>query len=223
MRVVSLGDFSRELCGGTHLRASGEIGIFKITGESSISSGIRRIEALAGEAAVRHLEKDLAVFHQVLGHFGQKADGLLAFLQNLEARARENEKQVKKAPPARPVDIEDVIKDAQQINGVPAVIAALPGADRDALSLMADEIKNRIRGIAILYANNEERSHVVASVFKDLTGKFNANILIKKIAPMINGKGGGRSDFAQAGGEPIADTSGFREKIAGALREGNES
>jgi len=223
VRVVSLGDFSRELCGGTHLRASGEIGIFKITGESSISSGIRRIEALAGEAAVRHLEKDLAVFHQVLGHFGQKADGLLAFLQNLEARARENEKQVKKAPPARPVDIEDVIKDAQQINGVPAVIAALPGADRDALSLMADEIKNRIRGVAILYANNEERSHVVASVFKDLTGKFNANILIKKIAPMINGKGGGRSDFAQAGGEPIADTSGFREKIAGALREGNES
>jgi alanyl-tRNA synthetase len=223
VRVVSLGDFSSELCGGTHLRASGEIGIFKISGESSISSGIRRIEALAGEAALLHLDKNLAVFHQVLGHFSQKADGLLAFLKNLEARARENEKQLKKAPPAQPAGIDGIIKDALQIDGVAAVIAMLPGADREALSSMADEIKNRIRGVAILFANNEERSHVVVSVFKDLTGKFNANIIIKKVAPMINGKGGGRSDFAQAGGEPIADTAGLREKIGSALREGNET
>jgi alanyl-tRNA synthetase len=223
VRVVSMGDFSRELCGGTHLRSSGEIGIFKITGESSISSGIRRIEALAGEAAYLFLEKNLAVFHQVLGHFGQKAAGLLAFLKNLETRAKDNEKQLKKAPTAQPADIEAIIKDALQIDGVAAVIAPIPGADREALSSLADEIKNRIRGIAILFANNDERSHVVASVFKDLTGKFNANIIIKKVAPLIKGKGGGRSDFAQAGGEPIADTAWLRERIHRSLREGNEA
>jgi len=223
VRVVSMGDFSSELCGGTHLRASGEIGIFKISAESSISSGIRRIEALAGEAATLHLERELAILHKVLGHFSQKAEGLLAFLKTLEARARENEKQLKKMPAASQAGIEDILKDALQIDGVAFVIAPLPGADREALSSMADEIKNRIRGVAILYASNEERSHVVASVFKDLTVKFNANIMIKKVAPLINGKGGGRNDFAQAGGEPIADAAGLREKISRALREGNET
>ena len=104
------------------------------------------------------------------------------------------------------------------------MIAPLPGADREALSDLADEIKNRIRGIAVLYRQSTTASPmIVASVFKDLTGKFNANIIIKKVAPMINGKGGGRSDFAQAGGEPIADLEGLREKIGRALRESNET
>ncbi len=227
VRVVSMGDFSRELCGGTHLQASGEIGVFKITAESSISSGIRRIEAVAGETAFLYLERQLDAFQQVLSHFGQKADGLLPFLKNLEARARENEKQVKQGPPAGQAadkaDLEGLIKDSRQIGGVPVVIASLPGFDRDALSGLADEIKNRTRGVAVLFTSGDGRSLVVASVFKDLTVKFNANIIIKKVAPMINGKGGGRSDFAQAGGEPIADPEGLKERIGRALQEGHEA
>ena len=223
VRVISLGDFSRELCGGTHLRASGEIGIFTITGESSISSGIRRIEALAGEVAATYLERNLSVFNEVLVHFGQKAEGILAFLKNLEARAREREKQMKKAPAAPKADVDGLVKDALPIDSILAVIAPLPGADRETLSSLADEVKNRIRGVAILYANLDGRSHVVASVFKDLTGKFNANIIIKKVANMISGKGGGRSDFAQAGGEPIVDLEGLRDRIHRILREHDEA
>jgi alanyl-tRNA synthetase len=223
VHVVSMGDFSRELCGGTHLDSSGEIGVFTILGESSISSGIRRIEALAGEAAYVHLRKSLAVFHKLLGHFGQKADGILAFLKNLETRSKAAEKHAKKGGKDEKTDIDALIQDAMRIDGVPAVVAALPGANRETLSSLADEIKNRMRGVAILYANGDGRSHVVASVFKDLTGKFNANIIVKKVAPMINGKGGGRSDFAQAGGEPIADLEGLREKIQRILREGHEA
>ena len=227
VRVVSMGGFSKELCGGVHLDSSGEIGVFTIIGESSISSGIRRIEALAGEAALLHLQRSLAVFHQLLGHFGQKADGIVPFLKSLEARARAAERHPKTGDKDEKADIEALIQEALPIGGTPAVVAALPGAGRETLSSLADEIKNRIRGVAILFANSEAdgdgRSHVVASVFKDLTGKFNANIIVKKVAPMINGKGGGRSDFAQAGGEPIADPEGLREKILRALREGHET
>ena len=226
VRVVSMGDFSRELCGGTHLQASGEIGVFKITSESSISSGVRRIEALAGETAFLYVEKKLAAFQRILDHFGQKADAVLPFLKNLEIRARESEKQLKKGAPeaaAARIDAEALIRGARQIGGTPVVIASLPVADRDVLSGLADEIKSRTRGVAVLFANGDGRSLVVASVSKDLTAKFNANIIIKKVAPMIHGKGGGRSDFAQAGGEPIADPEGLKEKIGRALQEGHEA
>ena len=223
VRVVSMGNFSRELCGGTHLQASGEIGVFKITAESSISSGMRRIEAMAGEAAYFLIQKKLAVLEQVLGHFSQKANGVLAFLKSLEARAHESEKQLKKGVPAQAADIDGLLKNARQIDHVQAVIAPLPAADRKQLSDLADEIKNRIRGIAILYANCDGKSHIVVSVFKDLTERFNANIIIRKVAPMINGKGGGRSDFAQAGGEPIADLEGFKDKIGQVLTGNHET
>jgi alanyl-tRNA synthetase len=223
VRVISMGDFSRELCGGTHLQASGEIGFFKITGESSISSGMRRIEAVAGEAAYLYIQKNLAALDQVLAHFSQKADGLLTFLKNLEARARDAERQLKKGMPAAGADMDALLKNAVQIGQVQAVIAPLAALDRKQLSDLADEIKNRIRGIAVLYANGDGKSHIVVSVFKDLTEKFNANILIRKVAPMINGKGGGRNDFAQAGGETIADLEGLKEKISRIITDNNEA
>ncbi len=227
VRVVSMGGFSRELCGGTHLRASGEIGLFKISGESSSSAGIRRIEALAGEAAILHVERQLSVLQQVLSHFGQKTEGLLAFLKGVEARSKDCEKSVKKGPVAPAADLDALAKGAQTIGGVAFVVAALPGADREALSRLAAEIMNRTRGVVVLFANNEAdnggRSLVVAAVFKDLTGKFDASIIIKKVAPMIKGKGGGKSDFAQAGGEPIADLEGLQGQIGRALRESYET
>jgi alanyl-tRNA synthetase len=223
VRVVSMGDFSSELCGGTHLQASGEIGLFKIISESSISSGIRRIEALAGEAAYRHVARGQALLQQLLAHFGQKPEALLDFLKALEVRAREGEKKVKKGAPAAPPDIAGLVRGAQIIAGVPVVIASLPAADREALSAMADEIKTRSRGVAVLFSSGDGRSLVVASVFKDLTAKFNANIIIKKVAPMINGKGGGRSDFAQAGGDAVADPEELKERIGRVLQEGHEA
>ncbi|MDD8013111.1 MAG: alanine--tRNA ligase [Acidobacteriota bacterium] len=222
VRVVSMGDYSQELCGGTHLQASGEIGMFKITGESSISSGVRRIEAVAGEAAFVYLERQLHAFQQVLSHFGQKTDGVLAFLKKLEARAKEGEKQQKKGVADGAPDAGELIRGSRQIAGIPVVIASLPGVDRGSLSGLADEIRNRTRGVAVLFTSGNGGSLVVASVFKDLTAQFNANILIKKIALMINGKGGGRNDFAQAGGDPIVDPEGLKERIGRALQEGHE-
>ena len=178
---------------------------------------------MAGEAAFVYLERQLNAFQQVLSHFGQKTDGVLAFLMKLEARAKEGEKQQKKGVPDGAADAGELIRGSRQIAGVPVVIASLPGVDRDSLSGLADEIKNRTRGVAVLFTSGNGRSLVVASVFKDLTAEFNANILVKKIALMINGKGGGRNDFAQAGGEPIVDPEGLKERIGRALQEGHDA
>jgi alanyl-tRNA synthetase len=223
VRVITMGDFSRELCGGTHLQASGEIGFFKILSEASIASGIRRIEAVAGEAAFSHQQKTFAIFNQILGHFNQKSEMLFDFLKNMEGRLKEKEKQAKKEAPALTLNIEELIKQTLLVNNAKIIIGQVEIADRQQLVDLAETIKNRIQGIAILYANAEGKSIVVASVFKDLTAKFNANIIIKKIAPMIMGKGGGRNDFAQAGGEAIAAPDDFKEKINRLLQEYHEA
>jgi alanyl-tRNA synthetase len=223
VRVISMGNFSRELCGGTHLQASGEIGFFKILSEASIASGIRRIEAVAGEPAINYMQKTFRIHNQVLGHFGQKAEAIFDFLKNLEMRLKEKEKQTKKEAPAQPQNIEDMIKKAFPLNNAKAVISQVEIADRQQLGDLADAIKNRIQGIAILYGNIEGKSLIVASVFKDLTAEFNANIIIKRIAPMIKGKGGGRNDFAQAGGEAITELDDLKDKISRMLKERHEA
>jgi alanyl-tRNA synthetase len=223
VRVIAMGNFSRELCGGTHLQTSGEIGFFKIISETSIASGIRRIEAVAGEAAFNYQQRTFRVFNQILAHFGQKAEVIFDFLKNIEARLKEKERQTKKEAPAQTQNIEDLIKKVLLLNEAKAVISEVQIADRQQLGDLAEAVKNRIQGIAVLYANVEGKSLIAASVCKDLTGQFNANIIIKKIAPMINGKGGGRNDFAQAGGEAIAELEDFKDKISRLLKDHHEA
>jgi alanyl-tRNA synthetase len=223
VRVISMGNFSRELCGGTHLQASGEIGFFKILSEASIASGIRRIEAVAGEPAFNYQQKTFKIYNQVLGHFGQKAEVIFDFLKTLEARLKEKEKQPKKEVPAPLLDIEDLLKKTILVNNAKVIISQVQIADRQQLSELAEAIKNRIQGIAILYANVEGKSLIAASVCKDLTAEFNANIIIKRIVPLIKGKGGGRNDFAQAGGEAIAEPEDFENKISRLLKDSHEA
>ena len=224
VRVVTMGDFSSELCGGTHLSASGEVGLFTISAESSISSGIRRIEALAGAAAYDHAQRGLGLLQQLLAHFGQKPDGLLEFLKGLEARAREGEKKARQGAIGAPAaDADALARQARPIAGVPVVIAHVAGAGRDALSALADEVRQRSRGVAVLFSNVDGRSLVVAAVSKDLTARFQANTIIRRVAPLIHGKGGGRGDFAQAGGDPVADPDELKERIGRALQEGHDA
>jgi alanyl-tRNA synthetase len=223
VRVVSMANFSRELCGGTHLQASGEIGFFKILSEASIASGVRRIEAVAGEAAFVHQQKTSGIFNQLLGHFGQKAETVFAFLLNMEARLKEKERQAKKEAAAPQQNVEDLLKKALPLNHAKAVIGQVDVADRQQLGELAEAVKNRIQGIVVLHANVEGKSLVAAAIAKDLTVEFNANIIIKQIAAMIKGKGGGRNDFAQAGGEAIADPEDFDRRISRVLTEHHEA
>ncbi len=223
VRVVAMGDFSKELCGGTHVQRSGEIGFFKIISEASIASGIRRIEAMAGEAAFIHQQKATAMFNQVLAHFNQKAETLLDFLTAMEARLKEKDRLAKKSAPAPIQDMEELVRRTLRVKNADAIVSQVEIADRQQLSDLAEAVKNRIQGIAVLFANKDGKSLIAAAVCKGLTADFNANIIIKKIAPMIQGKGGGRNDFAQAGGEAIAEPEKFTGEIIRVLKDQHEA
>ncbi len=216
VRMLSMGDFSKELCGGTHLEFTGEIGFFKITGESSIASGVRRIEALAGEAGYAYLQENLDAFSQLLAHFRQPAGKILDYLVNLDKEIKEKEKQLKKKQqqeePA-PIDVDTMISRGSEINRVPVVIEFFETIDRKRLSTLADEVKLKTGGIAVLLTNLNGKSALVVSVAQPLTPRLNAGAISKAIAERMKGSGGGRPDFAQAGGEPIKDFLNLKPQI----------
>jgi alanyl-tRNA synthetase len=223
VRMLSIGDFSKELCGGTHLDFTGEAGIFKIINESSISSGIRRIEAVAGEPGFLYIQKILNNFHKIQTHFRQKEEQLFDFLKNMEKGIKEKEKQLKKQQEAeaRP-DLNQLINEAITIDEVKTTIAHIENMDRKQLSTLADEIKNRTKGIAVLSTNVNGKSAIIVSMAKELSNRLNADTLVKEIAQAVNGNGGGRADFAQAGGDSITDALYFKKYttdiITGQLR-----
>lgn len=212
VRMLDMGEFSKELCGGTHLETTGQAGIFKITAESSISSGIRRIEAVAGEAGLEFIHHVFDTFHKIQNHFKQKTNNLFDFLLNLETSIKEKEKQLKKqqTAEARP-STDSVIQDAVDVNGVKVAAVYGENLDRKQLSALADDIKNKTEGAAAVFANINGKSAVIVSLHKKVTERLNANALVKEIAKAVGGSGGGRPDFAQAGGAVIEDPLKFKK------------
>lgn len=212
VRMLSIGDFSMELCGGTHLDYTGQAGFLKIINESSISSGIRRIEAVAGEPGFQYVRENLNRFQKIQAHFRQKEDRLFDFLVNMEKNIKEKEKQLKKQQEtdARP-SLEQLIREGITINDVHTTIAHIDHLDRKQLSTLADDIKNKTNGVAVLSSNINGKSAIVVSLAGGLSHRLNAGTLVKEIARAVNGSGGGRPDFAQAGGEPVKDVLNFKK------------
>ncbi len=213
VRMLTMGDFSKELCGGTHLISTGEIGFFKITGESSISSGIRRIEAVAGETGYNYIQNHLEALIGIISHFKQPAEKIMEFLTGIETELKEKEKQLKqtiKQEKSSKLSVDEIIGNGQTVNGVHFTVTFMEGMDRKELSTLADEIKNRTDGIGVIMTNTDGKGAFVVSVAKRLTPKINAGIIAKEIAGKINGSGGGRPDFAQAGGELIENFSNLK-------------
>jgi alanyl-tRNA synthetase len=224
VRMLTMGDFSKELCGGTHLAATGEIGFFKITGESSIASGVRRIEAVAGEPGCRLVQENLDAFQSIYTHFSQKQDHIAAYLFQLEQQLKDKEKQLKKRSQQEKttkIDLDAIISGGGQINGVHTVIELVDTDDRKQLSSLADDIKNKTSGIAVLFANMNGKSVIIVSVARPLNPGVNAGSIIRDVAGTLNGKGGGRPDFAQAGGDALepADFLNFKPKVADIIND----
>jgi alanyl-tRNA synthetase len=216
VRMLSMGDFSKELCGGTHLDSTGEIGFFKIIGESSISSGVRRIEAVAGEPGCAYVLENLGVFNKITAHFQQKQDNILDYLVNMDREIKEKDKQLKKQQQQEKnarIDLDKIISTGSRINNVPTVIEFIDDLDRKQLSALADEVKHKTDGIAVLFTNLNGKSAVVVSVAETLTSTLNAGKIIKEIAGKLEGSGGGRPDFAQAGGNPVKNFIKFKPQI----------
>jgi alanyl-tRNA synthetase len=213
VRVVGIGDFSKELCGGVHVHATGEIGLFKILSEASVASGMRRIEAVTGEGAYRYIQEIEDLVSGLEKSLGVSRKDLPARFDKLQAGAEELEKEVRalrKKMLAGTIDAKSSA-DAKttvmkSIKGINVHVQRVDGLTIAELRDMADSLKQRMgSGVVVLGAAGLDKAFVVASVTKDLAGRVRANALIKEIAPVIGGGGGGRPDFAQSGGSNVAD------------------
>ena len=202
VRVLTLGDFSTELCGGTHVGSAGDIGLLKITSETGIAAGVRRIEAVTGAAAVAWTQTTAALLKTVAGLVkgGREdvADKISALVER--NRALERELQTLKGRLATGGG-RDLLEAVREVGGIKVLAARLDGADSKALREAADKLKDRLgSGVVVLGAVEEDKVRLVASVTKDLTGSVKAGELIGPVAERVGGRGGGRADFAQAGG-----------------------
>ncbi|MCG9584493.1 alanine--tRNA ligase [Vibrio tubiashii] len=192
VRVLSMGEFSTELCGGIHASNTGDIGLFKITSEGGIAAGIRRIEAVTGEAALDAIEAQQAKFEEKLAESASKAKSLEKEIQKLKDKMAAAESA-------------NIMAKAQEINGVKVLIAGMEGADPKNLRTMVDNAKNQMGSGVVMIANvNGDKIGLIAGVTKDLIGKVKAGDLVKMVAEQVGGKGGGRPDMAQAGGTDVA-------------------
>jgi alanyl-tRNA synthetase len=206
VRVLRMGGFSTELCGGTHVRAVGDIGLFKIISEGGISSGVRRIEAVAGDLALAWVEEEedrLQRIARLVKGSGADVDEKVGALVERSKRLEKELEQLK----ARLASAAgtDLAGQAVDIGGVKVLAARLEGADAKALRETVDQLKNKLgSGIVVLASDGDGKVSLIAGVTKDLIGRFKAGDLIKAVAEEVGGRGGGRPDMAQAGGNDPA-------------------
>lgn len=201
VRVLTMGDFSTELCGGTHASRTGDIGLFRILTESGTAAGIRRIEAVTGEGAIAllHQQSDLLqdVAHLVKGDIHNLADKVRAVLDRSKMLERELQ-QLKDQQAAQ--ESASLSSSAKLINGVKLLVSQLDNVEPKMLRTMVDDLKNQLgSAIIVLATTTDDKVSLIVGVTKDLTGKVKAGELIADIAQQVGGKGGGRPDMAQAG------------------------
>ena len=201
VRVLSMGDFSTELCGGIHASNTGDIGLFKVISENGIAAGIRRIEAVTGEAALDAIDNQQSQYEQKL------LDGV--------AKAKQLEKEIQQLKDKLASQAgASLISQIKEISGVNVLISQLDGADNKALRGMVDELKNQVGSCVILLGNiSDGKVGLIAGVTKDLIGKVKAGELVNFVAQQVGGKGGGRPDMAQAGG---TDTQALPQALTAA-------
>ena len=215
VRIVKMGDYSMELCGGTHVRATGDIGLFKIVHEGSVASGIRRIEALTGEGAYKYVRKEedsLLEIREVLKSPPQEE---LTKLKKIMDRNKELERELQKQKEKITKDMSgDTVSEIKSIKGINVISKNLGNFDIKDLRTFVDSTKVRIKsGVVVVGAVTDGKVSLVAGVTKDLTSKLNAGEIIKQTAVIVDGSGGGRADMAQAGGKNPAKLSEALEKV----------
>ena len=202
VRVVSLADFSKELCGGTHSSRTGDIGLFKIIGESSVASGVRRIEALTGAAALDYVQKNLQLLHDTALLLKEHPEAVSQRVEKILSHQKALEKELEQLKAKIALQSADwTEEDIKSIHGVKMLVKKVSVDKPAALRDLADRFKEKIKtGIVVLGSSDASKVMLIAVVTKDLTDRFHAGDIIKGIAPVVGGGGGGRPDMAQAGG-----------------------
>ncbi|WP_261857790.1 alanine--tRNA ligase [Photobacterium sanguinicancri] len=221
VRVLSMGDFSTELCGGIHAANTGDIGLFKIVSEGGIAAGIRRIEAVTGAGAIAALHAQEALLSETASLVKSDAASVASKVGALVAHSKQLEKEIQQLKDKLAAqEGADLISQAQEINGVKVLISQLDGADNKALRGMVDELKNQLgSGVVVLGNVSDGKVGLIAGVTKDLIGKVKAGELVNLVAQQVGGKGGGRPDMAQAGGTDAAALPAALESVTPWLAE----
>jgi len=202
VRVISLASYSKELCGGTHTGRTGNIGLFKITGESSVASGIRRIEALTGEAALEHTQKTSEIVQEAACLIKERPEDIPKRIDKIISEHKSAEKEIEKLKAKIAATKADSSEgDIKLINNVKVQVKKVAVDTPAALRDLADRFKEKIKsGIIVLGSVSGPNVLLIVVVTKDLTNRFNAGNIIKQVSAIVGGGGGGRPDMAQAGG-----------------------
>ncbi|WP_330961872.1 alanine--tRNA ligase [Photobacterium sp. 53610] len=221
VRVLSMGDFSTELCGGIHARQTGDIGLFKIVSEGGIAAGIRRIEAVTGAGAIAALHAQDSQLAETASLLKSDSASVTSKVSALVAQNKQLEKEIQQLKDKLAAqESADLINQVQDINGTKVLIAKLDGADNKALRGMVDELKNKLgSGVVVLGNVSDGKVGLIAGVTKDMTAKVKAGELINMVAQQVGGKGGGRPDMAQAGGTDAGALPAALESVSPWLSE----
>ena len=190
---------------GTHCRATGEIGLFRIGAESAIAAGIRRIEAFSGMEAYRRADDELRLIRSLAGKVNAPVSELEKKLENMLAQQKELERQLKGLAQKQAAELaQTMLSRVKTVNGMPVIVEEVANADGETLQALANELKGRFEGVLVLGGVAGSTVALVASVNPAFTGKVHAGKIIQQIAPLVGGKGGGKPDNARGGGKEVA-------------------
>jgi alanyl-tRNA synthetase len=219
VRVVTIPDpaaprgfYSKELCGGTHVRRTGDIGLFKIVVEQSAAAGVRRIEAITGAPALADYQQARQLLHELSARLGVNEENLAAAIERAEQTQRQLEKQLETVKRKGALSkLDDLVAQARTIKGVKVISAEIAGVDRETMRQLVDSLRQKLgSGVVVLGSGEDGKVALLAGVTKDLTSRLHAGKIVQATAKEVGGSGGGRPDLAEAGGK---DTSRLKTAL----------
>jgi len=221
VRVLTIDDFSKELCGGTHVRRTGDIGLFKVLSEGSVAAGTRRIEAVTGTGVLEQLRRQSQSLAQASEALRAKPEALIEAIEKLTESEKKLRKELEAQQMKRAASAAgDLAQQAREIKGVRVVAARVEVTDRSAMRQMVDDLRGKLQsGVIVLGSVAEGRVSLIAAVTKDLTAKLDAGKIVKQAAAYVEGSGGGRKDLAEAGGKNPAKLDESIQAVPGIIEQ----
>jgi alanyl-tRNA synthetase len=221
VRVLTIDDFSKELCGGTHVRRTGDIGLFKIISEGSVAAGTRRIEALTGTGVLDEMRKESETLALLSASLRAKPDALVEALEKLTETEKKLRKELEVQQMKRAASAAgDLAQQAREVKGVRVVAARVEVTDRSAMRQMVDDLRAKLHsGVIVLGSVADGKVALIAAVTKDLTAKLDAGKIVKQAAAYVEGSGGGRKDLAEAGGKNPARLDESIQAVPGIIEK----
>jgi alanyl-tRNA synthetase len=226
VRVVTIPDsrsprgfYSKELCGGTHVKRAGDVGVLKIVSEESVAAGVRRVEAVTGMGALEHYQHQAQVLRDVASRLNVGEDNVLASVEKLTATARQLEKELEAQKRKGALNqLDELFGQAQTVKGVKVIVGEVSNVDREGLRQLVDSLRQKLgSGIVALGMPDDGKVALIAGVTKDLTTKVHAGKLIQALAKQVGGSGGGRPDLAEAGGKDTSALKSALQSVPGLL------